>query len=126
MPLIGYKDVPHVERPTFQVRQEQEQKAVALLGDQGGALSNLPNAFRPDSQRVAPSGGRGRGRGRGGRGGGRGGRGASRVANAIVSIEEVGDDWAVGIFRVIYTGSALLGNSVASSVDQLKLAPRTV
>ena len=105
MPVIGYKDVPRAERPTFPVRQEQEQKAAALLGDQGGALSNLPNAFRPDSQRVAPSGGRRRGRGRGGRGGGRGGRGASRVANASASIEEVGDEWAVGIFRVIYTGS---------------------
>ena len=106
MPVVGYADVPRAQRPTYVIRQEQEQKAVGLLGDQEAAVSNLPSSFRLDVQR-APSGRvRGRGSGQKGRGAGRDGRGGlPLVAQADdVSIEEVKDEWAVGTFRVIYTG----------------------
>ena len=106
MPVLGYADIPRAQRPTYVIRQEQEQKAVGLLGDQEAAVSNLPSSFRLDVQR-APSGRvRGRGSGQKGRGAGRDGRGGlPLVAQADdVSIEEVKDEWAVGTFRVIYTG----------------------
>ena len=114
VPVIGYADIPRAQRPTFGIRQAQEQKAVGLLGDQEAAVSNLPNSFRLEAQR-APRGQGGRGA-RGGRGAGRGGRGgrgggvpqSRQVAQAnpsdAVSIEELNDEWAVGTFRVMYTG----------------------
>ena len=110
VPVIGYADIPRDQRPTFGIRQAQEQKAVGLLGDQEAAVSNLPNSFRLEAQRAP----RGRGRGgRGGRGGGRGGRGgrgggvpqvAQAMSSDAVSIEELNDEWAAGTFRVMYTG----------------------
>ena len=34
MPVIGYADIPRTQRPTFAVREEQEEKARHLLGEQ--------------------------------------------------------------------------------------------
>ena len=49
VPVIGYADIPRAQtlRPTFGIRQAQEQnfKAVGLLGDQEAAVSNLQKLF---------------------------------------------------------------------------------
>ena len=122
MPVIGYADVPRALRPTYAIRNAQEQKAVGLLGEQEAAVSNLPNSFQPENQRA--SSGRGRG-GRGGRGAGRGGRegGVSQVtqASSNVLIEEMKDEWAVGTFRVIY-----MGQHIPWQIARIQRRPKAV